>query len=116
MNRKILVRNLLSVILLASFLVSTLHASPAWYYGKISRIFLFSNGFVLRFDSTALDDCKHKYVYYNDSQLGTKQVDRAYSMALAAQASGRTVGVVIDKSINGPGGVCNSNGSMDTKD
>lgn len=77
---------------------------------------MFNGGFVLRMNSTALDDCKHQYIYFRDGQLGESTVDRAYSMALTAQASGRLLGVVIDKAINRPDGYCNSNGSVDIKD
>ncbi len=68
------------------------------------------------FESTALDDCQYDYVYFDDNTLGEKKVDRALSMALAAQASERVIGVVIDKAINGPGGRCDANGSIDVKD
>lgn len=92
-------------------------AGSAWYYGTVKRIFVnTSDGFVLMMNSAALDDCQYEYVYYKLSTLGDKKVDRAYSMALAAQASGRTLGVVIDKAINGPGGQCASSGAMDIKD
>jgi len=91
-------------------------AQPAWYLGKITRIYTFNGGFVLTFDSTALDDCIHKYVYFRDIVLGEKTVNRALSFSMSAEAQDRTVGVVIDKAINGPGGICDSNGSVDIRD
>jgi hypothetical protein len=116
MTVETLMKRLVTVIVLVSLWASTANAGWAWYRGNITRIYLNTDGFVLTFDSGALDDCMHKYVYFRNSQLGSEQVNRAYSMALAAKAAGRPVGTVIDKAINGPGGVCNSNGSMDIKD
>ena len=102
-----------AVVLFIISSMSTAQATPAWYYGKISRIYTFNGGFVLTFDTTALDDCIHKYVYFRDSVLGEKTVSRSLSFAMSADAQDRRVGVVIDKAINGPGGRCDSNGSMD---
>lgn len=101
--------------LLAALLVTPGFTAPAWYYGTVKRVFLYSGGFVLTVNSAELDDCQHKYVYLRTSEVGEKQVDRMLSVALAAQASGRTLGVVIDKSINGPGGLCLGT-SMDIQD
>lgn len=107
----------LIILLFASTLLpQTASAAYAWYYGKVERLFLNTDGFVLTFDTTSLDDCQYKYVYYKISTLGDGQVNRAYSMALAAQASDRTLGVIVDKAINGVGGLCFSNGGMDIKD
>ncbi|MEM7278909.1 MAG: hypothetical protein AAF385_12360 [Pseudomonadota bacterium] len=92
------------------------HAAPNWYYGKVKRISMYAGGFVMTFESTALDDCLYKYVYFQSNSLGDKTVDRALSLALAAQAGDKTVGVVIDKTIYGTGGQCNCTGSMDIKD
>lgn len=43
------------------------HTEFAWYFGKVSRIYLHADGFVLTLDSNALDDCLYKYVHYRDS-------------------------------------------------
>lgn len=103
-----------AVLLLCS---TTAEAVGSWYYGKVQRIHLYSDaGFVMKFDSTALDDCQWQYVYIRTPNYSERGVDRALSIALAAQASGRTVGVVIDKTINGPGGQCDSNGQIDIRD
>lgn len=106
----------IAVLLLALTSSLTAEAALNWYYGKISRIYTFNGGFVLTFDTAALDDCLHKYVYFRGTALGEKTVDRSLSFAMSAEAQDRTVGVVIDKAINGAGGLCNANGSMDIKD
>ena len=62
------------------------------------------------FNSTALEDCNHKYVYCSNNVLGTEKVDRAYSMALAAQTCGRTLGGVVGNAIDGAGPQFDSNG------
>lgn len=102
------------LLVAAVMLCSTVSESaPAWYYGKVDRVFLCSSGFVLTYDTTALDDCMHQYVYFQMPHITEKDIDRALGIALAAQVSGRTAGVVIDTTINGPGGVSSSDGSMD---
>lgn len=102
---------------LSSLLIaSNSDAQPAWYYGHIDRIFMYTGGFVVKMDSSALSDCKHNYIYFKDAVLGETIVNRAYSMVLSGQSTGRLIGVVIDKAINGPGGYCDSSGSVDIKD
>ena len=81
-------------------------AAPAWYGGTIEFIQPYSGGIGVKLDGTVLDDCQHQRVWVKDSVLGEKAVDRIYSMVLAAQAAGRRVEIVIDKSVNGPGGEC----------
>jgi len=88
-------------------------ATPQWYYGNVERIYMFNGGFVVKMTTTALSDCQWEYVYFRELTLPEKTVDRAYSMALSAQASGKQLGVVIDKTINGPGGMCECNGNVD---
>lgn len=117
MSRIRQVRTITTFCGLACLLITSVsNAQFAWYYGKISRIFMFNGGFVLTMESAALNDCKHSYVYFKDSQLGEATVNRAYSMALSGQATGKLIGVVIDKAINGVDGYCDSNGSVDIKD
>lgn len=77
---------------------------------------VFIDGFIVTFDGPALDDCQYKYAYYQVGTLGDKKVDRALSVALMPRASGETLGVVVDKAVNGPGGQCSSNGSIDIND
>ena len=115
-NAKWFGRSAMLIAVMSMLLSQAASAQPAWYYGTVNRIYLYSSGFVVTMNSGALDDCKYKYVYFKVSEIGDTQVDRAYAMVLSAQASGRTLGVVIDKSINGAGGDCLSNGSMDIKD
>ncbi|MEM7763889.1 MAG: hypothetical protein AAF290_07380 [Pseudomonadota bacterium] len=102
--------------LLFAVITSTANAAPAWYYGTVSRIYMYNGGFIIRLNGTALDDCMHQYLYFRDSDLGETTVSRAYSMILFAEQTDREVGVVIDKAINGPGGTCLSNGSVDIQD
>ena len=79
---------------------------PNWYGGTIEWVQPYVGGVGVKVYGTELDDCQNKRVWLKDSVLGEKTVDRLYSMALAAQASGRRVEFVIDKAINGPGGEC----------
>jgi len=109
------IRTFCAVLALLMF-SSTAMAVPNWYYGKVERVFIYTSGFILEFDTTSLDDCLHTYVYFRTPALTDANVDRALSVALAAQATNKTVGVVIDKAINGPGGQCNAIGSIDIKD
>lgn len=111
--KKLLASGTLAIAMLLCSAVAG--SAPAWYYGKVERVFLYSSGFVVTFDTTALDDCLHQYVYFQTPHMTEKGIDRALSVALAAQASGKVAGVVIDKSINGPGGVCFSDGSIEIK-
>lgn len=82
-------------------LSSTSVAAPAWYYGKITRVW-HSNaeGFILTLSGGVLDDCQHKYVYFVKANLGQDFKNVIYSTALSAFHTGQTVGVVIDKSAN----------------
>ena len=106
------------VVAVATLLVGGVsHSAPAWYQGKIDFIYLYNGGFLVDYVGTTIDDCLHKRIYFPQSTLGKEVVDRAYAMALTAQASGRTISVVVDKAVNGPGGYCNAaNGSMLIKD
>ena len=108
---------LAAVAIAMSTYSTTADAAGSWYYGKVQRIYMYADAaFVMTFDSTALDDCHGQYVYIRAPNFTERGVDRALSIALSAQASGRTVGVVIDKTINGPGGQCDSYGQLDIKD
>ncbi len=113
MNRMKLVA--VALVLVFAVLPTKSPAAIDWYFGDVQRIYMFNGGFVLRMSTTALDDCLHKYVYFREVTLPEKTVDRAYSMALSAQASGKQLGVVIDKAINGPGGMCESTGDVDIR-
>lgn len=104
------------LLLIACMTVSSVaRAQSAWYAGEVKRIYLVSNGFIITMKSSALDDCLHKYLYFQDGVIGERNVNRAYSMVLSAKARGALIGVVIDKAINGPNGKCESNGNMDTR-
>ena len=111
-----------AIITLSTTLMTLLGASSAfsagaWYAGKIQFIYLYNGGFNIDFVGSSIDDCLHERIYVKQSTLGAELVDRAYAMALSAQASGRTLSVVVDKAINGPGGECEAiNGSMLIRD
>ncbi|MEL6301657.1 MAG: hypothetical protein AAFV47_01475 [Pseudomonadota bacterium] len=89
------------------------NSAAAWYTGKIQRVYLYHDGFIVRFHGTVLSDCIHNYAYFRNNLLGENTVDRAYAMALSAQQSNATFGIVLD--ITTPGQACNSNGSTDIK-
>ena len=110
-------KNFVKLIYAVSLLLlaTSSNAAAAWYFGKITRVYMHTDGFIVTLDSGVLDDCLHKYVYFQDSVIGEKTVSRAYSMALSAIAADQEFGVVIDKAINGSGGQCNSNGQADVK-
>lgn len=55
-------------------------------------------------------DCAHRYVYFDLSKLGELRLKHSYTIAMTAFATGKTMGTVIDKSINGSGGKCYATG------
>lgn len=78
-------------------------SAPAWYTGKINRIWPHDNsgGFIITFSSpSSLGDCKHNYAYFKSTDLDPKQLSVSFSLALSAFHSKSKVGVVIDKSLN----------------
>jgi len=78
-----------------------LFATPAWYFGKITRVWNFTEGsFIITFDSTSLDNCKDKYVYFNN-KLSQVQLQSNLSVALSAFHANSKIGVVIDKTNDG---------------
>jgi hypothetical protein len=88
----------IQVFILLVCLNSSLMAIPKWYNGKITRIWHYNNdGFIIKFDSGSVKDCKHEYIYFKESLLGKTQKDSVYSMGLSAFHSNSKVGVVIDK-------------------
>lgn len=74
---------------------------PAWYEGKLTRVWSLDSLFVVMMDSTALQDCKHAYAYFYRSDFGDKHYGELYSLMLAAYATGDKVGMVIDKQGDG---------------
>jgi len=88
------------ILIVILFLPLTSYGQAAWYFGKITRIWHYgADGFILKFDSNALSDCKHNYVYFSQKRLGEAHKNATYSMALSAFHAGQKVGVVINKSI-----------------
>ena len=98
--------------LTVSFFSCNVSAKNAWYNGVVDRVALLrSDGsFVITFSSQSLDDCKHKYAYFEVSDLGIDRVKAAHAMALISLTSGMNFGVVIDKDINGIDGICRAAG------
>ncbi|WP_413043833.1 hypothetical protein [Pseudomonas sp. YJ42] len=76
-------------------------AAPAWYFGKITRVWPMSGALVVTLDSGVLDDCLHKYVYFPRAALGEKLYAEIYALALSAMATTNKFGVVIDKQVAG---------------
>ncbi len=112
-------RGLKTVALAVSLLLmqGTAAAAPAWYGGKVEFIYLHADGFFVDFVGSSVDDCLYDRIWIKQSTLGKDIVDRAYSMALAAQASDRSFTIVVDKTINGPEGLCEAlNGNMLIRD
>ncbi|MDC5850977.1 hypothetical protein OPW32_17415 [Vibrio europaeus] len=88
------------------------YASASWYVGKVSRVALTGadGSFVVTFSNTALDDCKHKYAYFDGQDIGEGMLKNAYTLALTSLTTGLNMGIVIDKSVNGSGGQCKAFG------
>lgn len=104
MTKRILLALLLTV---TTFTISfTANATPAWYVGKVSRIALIGNGFIVTFKNDVLKNCKHKYVYFTISKLDELRVNQAYSLALTSLTANVNMGVVFDIDANGIGGLC----------
>ncbi len=90
--------------------------TPWWAWGEVEFVQQNVGMVVIGLTTTALDGCTADRVYLRDSLLGEKHVDRAFSMALAAQASGRQIGIVIDLDVRNAGGECRALGNMLVKD
>lgn len=77
-------------------------AEPAWYVGKITRVWVFDGdgSFILTLDSGSLDDCLHKYAYFKGASLPPDQLKASLGLALSAFHANSTVGIVIDKSLD----------------
>lgn len=99
---------------LALFLISSsAMAGSQWYRGVVDRVSISGDGeFVVTFESDALSDCMHGYAYFNQGSLGEFKFKTAYTIALTSLTTGRSMGVVINKDINGPGGKCYATGMI----
>ncbi|MEM7363453.1 MAG: hypothetical protein AAF525_05480 [Pseudomonadota bacterium] len=99
----------LAVFLLTLITASSVNSASAWYYGAVKRISLSSVGdgsFVVTVHGTALSDCQYGYAYFDVTDIGAVQVERAYSLAMISLTTGLEMGFVIDKAVNGAGGDC----------
>ena len=102
--------NMLILILLLLILPSLSFAVNQWYRGVAKRVSLQSGdgSFYVEYSNSELDDCAYGRVYFRVSELGMDQVNKAYAIAVMSLTTQRTMGAVIDKDVNGPGGVCNA--------
>ncbi|OGQ53941.1 MAG: hypothetical protein A3J24_00605 [Deltaproteobacteria bacterium RIFCSPLOWO2_02_FULL_53_8] len=87
----------LLIILAGVFLCGQAYSAPAWYQGKLTRVWSMGSAFVVTMDSVALSDCKYKYAYFHRSVLGEQYYAELYALMLSAYATGGKAGVVIDK-------------------
>ncbi len=95
-------------VALSVFFVLEASAANAWYYGKITRLWSWTDdAFIITFDSTALDDCQWDYAYFRKASIGNDQFKNVFALALSAYHADHTVGVVIDKATQ-PNGTCDA--------
>lgn len=93
-------KKLLLILLIFTSQISV--AAPAWYGGKLTRVWKANaNYFIITLDSTVLDDCKYKYAYFMRNELTQEHFNALYCMALTAFVSDQKVRMVIDKELNG---------------
>lgn len=101
------------ILTLFSMLSPTASASNAWYKGVVTSVSLIvDDSFVITFNTTTLSDCKYSYAYFKAGQIGVDIAKQAYTMAMTSLVTGRIMGVVIDKNINGSGGECDTTGMV----
>lgn len=83
-----------------------------WYRGKITRISLWKNdnSFIITVDNDVLNDCKWKYLHFDESKLGEARTKAAYSMALTAFSTQTPFGFVTNKANKGAQGECFATG------
>lgn len=78
--------------------------------GSVEFVQLYDQGFTVKFRTSGTenpaDDCLNTRVYFLEATHGEKLTDRAYEMALMASANNKRLSIVIDRNINGPGGLC----------
>ena len=104
-------RSIISLIVLL-LSAATAHAGPAWYAGPVDRVSPFGSdgSFLVTLENGVLNDCMHNYAYFYVGQLGLERVKNAYAIALTSITTGKEMGIVIDKTINGSGGNCHATG------
>ena len=101
-------------LLITMAIGSNANADRLWYDGVVTKITLNessnqqANGFKISFNNNLLDDCRFAYVYVSSSVNASSIF---YDMAVRSLSDGLLLGVMIDKDINGPGGVCNPTGA-----
>lgn len=75
------------------------YAVNAWYEGTVTNLQTLGpdGSFIVRIDNqTIKDDCLHSRISFRVQDMGYERTKIAFSMALAAFASGKTYGVVVN--------------------
>lgn len=99
-------------LLMILFMPAPVFSANAWYQGVVNRVALAGadGSFLVTFSNAALSDCAWGYAYFNVGALGAERVKLSYAMAVTSLTTGRPMGIVIDKDVNGPGGNCHATG------
>ena len=96
-------------ILIMSQSVSTV-ADNMFIGGRIEFVQLYDEGFTIKFRDAGgvnpAEGCLNTRIYVLDASHSDKLSARAYEMALMAVINDKRMSIVIDKNINGPGGLC----------
>lgn len=97
-----MIKKLFLIMLLLS--CSSAFGAAAWYQGTINRVWTDDQdgGFIVTFDgASSLSDCKHSYAYFRSTSMQPEMLKNSLSLALSAFHVGSTVGIVVDKDLNG---------------
>lgn len=83
-----------------------------WAWGKIEFVQQTSTSFIIGLTTDAADGCLNNRIYLYEHLIGESAVQRAVAFALAAQASDREMGMVIDLDKKVAGERCDALGNM----
>jgi hypothetical protein len=106
-------QNVIIVLIVILFLMPLSAVSEnQWYRGVVNRVSLLGadGTFLVTLDNGALSDCSYGYVRFSVGELGQDRVKMAYTLAITSLTTGRPMGVVIDKDLNGVDGDCYASG------
>ena len=105
MNKQGILKIFLLMIL---FMPAPVFSANAWYRGVVNRVALVGadGSFIVTFSNAVLSDCAWSYANFYVSELGAERVKMSYAMAITSLTTGRSMGIVIDKDRNAPGGNC----------
>lgn len=87
-------------------------AANSWYWGKVTQIITYTGdgSFIIYVDNTVLKSvCAYERVIFDEDDMGIGRTTAALSMALAAQASGKDWGVVVN--LPAQGSECKASGT-----